>query len=276
MADRHRSGRDPPDDAPSVLSPEIVIPSAPHPGSLQSSPNQRSGGLRVYRGGCSFGIGFPILPLTWTIPIGQAAHPIKPLRFAARWATRDRMWTDYVFGYGSLVNRATHEYPDVQPATLHGWRRVWRHTPLRRVAYLTVEPDDSTDIEGVTFGVRDTDWPDLTEREAAYVTTTPDHVSPRPDARLHLYHIPDGHHGPPTGQGPVVLSYLDTVVKGFLDLYGEEGVARFFMTTTGWEGGILDDRTAPRYSRHTELTADETRLVDHHLARLSAVMHQLD
>ena len=29
------------------------------------------------------------------------------------------------FGYGSLVNRNTHAYPDARPAQLRGWHRLW-------------------------------------------------------------------------------------------------------------------------------------------------------
>ncbi|MDX5384038.1 MAG: gamma-glutamylcyclotransferase, partial [Rhodobacterales bacterium] len=34
----------------------------------------------------------------------------------------------FFFGYGSLVNRATHDYGQARAATLPGWRRAWRHT----------------------------------------------------------------------------------------------------------------------------------------------------
>ena len=47
---------------------------------------------------------------------------------------------DFFFGYGSLVNRATHDFPEAHPARVTGWRRAWRHTDLRPVAYLTAEP----------------------------------------------------------------------------------------------------------------------------------------
>ena len=47
-----------PSRAPSVLLPEIVIPSAPRARGLSRSiSTRRSFGLRVYRGGCSFGTG---------------------------------------------------------------------------------------------------------------------------------------------------------------------------------------------------------------------------
>ena len=54
--------------------------------------------------------------------------------------------TPSFFGYGSLVNRATHDYPGAQPAQLHGWRRVWVRTDLRDVVFLSVRPDPGTTI----------------------------------------------------------------------------------------------------------------------------------
>ncbi len=43
-------------DAPSVLSPEIAIPSAGISASLQSRPSLMVLGPESFRGGCSFGI----------------------------------------------------------------------------------------------------------------------------------------------------------------------------------------------------------------------------
>jgi hypothetical protein len=47
-------------------------------------------------------------------------------------------------------------------------------------------------------------------------------------------------------------------------------VARFFATTQGWDAPILNDRTAPRYSRAQQLSSDETNTVDTALKRLGA------
>ena len=70
----------------------------------------------------------------------------------------------YFFGYGSLVNRGTHDFDDAHPARLSGWRRIWRHTDLRPVAYLTVVPDASAEIDGLIAHVPDDDWAALDHR----------------------------------------------------------------------------------------------------------------
>ncbi|MEM7659430.1 MAG: hypothetical protein AAF399_25150, partial [Bacteroidota bacterium] len=81
-----------------------------------------------------------------------------------------------------------------------------------------------------------------------------------------IYHIPDGLHGPATEMHPILRSYLDTVVQGYLREFGVDGVARLFATTSGWEAPIRDDRVAPVYARAQPLTGEETALVDRHLA----------
>jgi class 3 adenylate cyclase len=67
----------------------------------------------------------------------------------------------YFFGYGSLVNRATHVFAEAHPAQLRGWRRVWRHTEMRPVAFLTALPDPQSTIDGLIAAVPGADWPAL-------------------------------------------------------------------------------------------------------------------
>ena len=177
----------------------------------------------------------------------------------------------YFFGYGSLVNRATHAFADTRKARLRGWRRVWRHTTLRPVAYLTAVPEAGGEIDGLIAPVPGADWPALDAREGAYIRASAagqvSHDLPhRPE--IAVYTIPEGQHGAPAAAHPILLSYLDVVVQGYLREFGEAGVARFFDTTRGWEGAVLDDRAAPRYPRHQSLDAAERALTDACLARL--------
>jgi len=177
----------------------------------------------------------------------------------------------YFFGYGSLVNRATHMFDGAQVAHLTGWRRIWRHTDLRPVAYLTIVPDGASEIDGLIAPVQGADWPALDAREAAYIRAPAAHqvrhaLPHTPE--IAVYTNPDGHHGAPTKAHPILLSYLDVVVQGYLREFGEAGVARFFETTYGWDAPILDDRAAPRYPRHQALSNDERNLIDTHLTQL--------
>ena len=175
--------------------------------------------------------------------------------------------TPYFFGYGSLVNRSTHAYPDSRPAQLTGWRRAWVRTDGRDVVFLSVVRDDACTIDGLIAAVPGADWAALDAREHGYArlssggSVTHDLI-PSPDVAH--YAVPPEHHQR-DGDHVILLSYLDVVVQGFARVFGTVGVARFFETTQGWTTPVLDDRTSPQYPRHQSLSTDETALVDQHL-----------
>ncbi|MBE1283594.1 MAG: gamma-glutamylcyclotransferase [Rhodobacteraceae bacterium] len=179
----------------------------------------------------------------------------------------------YFFGYGSLVNAATHDFKNPQPARLRGWRRAWRHTDLRPVAFLTAIPSPGDEIAGMIAQVPHADWEALDQREWAYdripATGQITHALPEsPD--ISVYAVPEARHKNETRDFPILLSYLDVVVQGYLHEFGEAGVRHFFDTTDGWSVTILNDRAEPRYPRHQALKPPETALVDQHLSRIGA------
>ncbi|QFT82066.1 hypothetical protein FIU89_15685 [Roseovarius sp. THAF27] len=183
------------------------------------------------------------------------------------------MQPGFFFGYGSLVNRGTHAYEDAHPAQLSGWRRAWRKTTLREVAYLTAVPDTTAQIDGLVAGVPGADWAALDARERAYMRVPARHqvrTHLPEDADLVVFAIEDGQHQNPDAVSPVLLSYIDVVVQGYLHVFGEDGVERFFDTTTGWDAPILDDRRRPLYPRHQKLKRKETALVNDMLDRVGA------
>ena len=114
----------------------------------------------------------------------------------------------------------------------------------------------------------------LDQREAAYrrhdVSTSVRHNGLT--AETAVYQVKPEHIAG-TEDHPILLSYLDVVVQGYLKVHGPAGVAHFFATTDGWEASVLDDRADPIYPRHQPLDANERKLVDHHLA---AVMEQAE
>ncbi|WP_371156785.1 gamma-glutamylcyclotransferase family protein [Jannaschia sp. 2305UL9-9] len=170
---------------------------------------------------------------------------------------------DEFFGYGSLVNLGTHTYAGARRITVRGWARTWRHAAGRSHAFLTATPDAGGVIDGIAARVPNGDWSALDLREEAYIRTR---LAEGPA----IYHIPEGHHAPASVANPILLSYLDVVVKGYLTEFGEDGVARFFATTSGWDAPILDDRAAPLYPRAQQLTLAETALVDDWRGRVTS------
>ncbi|QOL81564.1 gamma-glutamylcyclotransferase family protein [Pseudooceanicola spongiae] len=179
----------------------------------------------------------------------------------------------YFFGYGSLVNRDTHIYSPAQTATAQGWRRIWRHTTAHDFAILTAVPSPGTAIDGLIAPVPNADWAALDAREIAYdrLIATPDitHSQPQP-FDIAIYSIPEAKHPVAPTPTPILLSYLDVVVQGYLREFGPAGAHRFFDTTDGWSAPILNDRPAPLYPRAQRLTPDETAFVDTRLAQLNA------
>jgi len=171
------------------------------------------------------------------------------------------------FGYGSLVNRATHSYTQASRAQLGGWRRKWVFTSGRSAAILSVVADANTVIDGLIAEVPNADWAALDLREAGYARIASGVVQhPRaPATQISHYAVPRDT-WVPLAENYILMSYLDVVVQGYLAEYGAAGVADFFATTDGWDTPVLNDRAAPQYPRHQTLTAQETALVDQNLA----------
>lgn len=181
------------------------------------------------------------------------------------------MMHPYFFGYGSLVNRGTHAFPGACTARLRGWRRAWRGTSLRELAFLTAVPDAGAVVEGMIAQVPGDDWAALDQRERAYgrhdVSGGVAHEAG--DAHsVQVYAIHADHVSADEAAHPILLSYIDVVAQGFLREYGVAGAVRFFETTDGWARPVLNDRAAPRYPRAQRLDAEERCFVDMQLDRL--------
>lgn len=176
------------------------------------------------------------------------------------------------FGYGSLINGASHNARTLGPAKLDGWRRVWRGTTLRGPAYLSVEPHESSAIMGLLARPRNGDWTRLDQREAAYHRhDVALQVSSGQSGALHnpvmLYVVPQHVWDKNDDAHPVLLSYLDVVISGILTEFGPAGVAGFFETTTGWRA-LHDDRAAPIYPRAAAATDAGRAAVDKAVAMM--------
>lgn len=173
------------------------------------------------------------------------------------------------FGYGSLVNRASlqTEYIAMHPATLKGWRRHWQPRPSledpfnspngEAVALLSVHKDEDCQIDGMVVIDQLSNLDLVDERERAYGRIELDHsdfvildngLAQFSDVSIQMYKAPDmrGINKP----GKILRSYLDVVMAGFENEFGEDGIDRFIDTTDGFECGILEDREFPIYPRH--------------------------
>lgn len=177
------------------------------------------------------------------------------------------MTSPYFFGYGSLVNSATHSHEGVEPATLTGWSRAWRRTRFRDISFLTAVPDSHASIAGIVAPVPNSDWAALDAREFAYYRAEVSrhvqvHGNPTWGQHVSVYAISEQDQEVGTEQTPILLSYLDVVVQGYHKVFGEQGVWDFVETTKGWDTPILNDRAAPLYPRAQTLSAFEVHLSD--------------
>ena len=170
------------------------------------------------------------------------------------------------FGYGSLVNGATHVYPGLRAARLNGWGRGWRRAPGRRVSLLTALPGGEG-IDGALAGVPGADWAALDAREASYDRHPVSIAVMGGDVAAAIYAVPEP---VPSEGAPILMSYLEVVVQGFLDLHGPEGAARFFGETDGWEAPVFDDRAGPLYPRHVPPSAEALAILAAGLERVGA------
>jgi len=181
----------------------------------------------------------------------------------------------FFFGYGSLVNRATHVYGAARRARLRGWRRAWRYTTCRDGPFLTAVPCLNSEIEGLVALVPGADWRALDLRETGYARLPLGaelQVEGTGHGATQIYAVPAGDVVDPLERAPILLSYVDVVVQGYLREYGTEGVARFMATTDGWDAPVLNDRAAPRYPRHQLLAPTERALVDRYMADLGVAV----
>lgn len=184
------------------------------------------------------------------------------------------------FGYGSLVNLATlrTDFVSAHPAVLSGWQRVWLPRPAHAqsfgfkldLAFLSVEPCETSKINGMVIVDRESSLPDLDRREELYTrqTISEDSVTLENPASSslgdthYLYAVLDGGKQPDPPQ--ILRSYLDAVLQGFHVHWGEPGIAAFKTTTRNCHYPIFEDRDAPVYPRNVVLTDEETHAIERH------------
>ena len=177
------------------------------------------------------------------------------------------------FGYGSLVNLGSLRTPYISAhrVTLKGWKRIWLSRPKEAgsfasedgLAFLSVVPEPSAEIDGMLITDHASSLKSLDEREALYsrVDLKPEDLQHHDDkiepANQFLY-MADEH--PAHKDAKILRSYLDVVMQGYKTHFGPDGIERFFATTLNFDLDILEDRADPKYPRATTLTDEEIKL----------------
>ncbi len=192
------------------------------------------------------------------------------------------MKTDWIlyFGYGSLVNRNTRPAQEIaHSARLNGWQRVWDHRvsdPYRdkRCTSLSIEPSPEVAVEGVVVRLELDKLPQLDQREAGYdrlVLPASDFDLPEDlleqmaregMEEIMVYRSQEHNRGLADAENPVLQSYVDCVMAGYLHRFGEEGVNALVSSTRGWECSLFNDRTEPFYPRWVEVSSADQQYFD--------------
>ncbi len=173
------------------------------------------------------------------------------------------------FGYGSLVNRHTRPaHTHARPARLSGWIRQWKHSidlPFGKVCALTAEKRAGREIEGVLVLDQYDGLAAVDDRELGYRRERielPEMEARTAEMDIFIYvSAPEWNHwGSP--EYPILRSYLDCVLAGYLEVWGREGAARFIKETEGWHVPILDDQAAPIYPRAVPIDRELRATID--------------
>lgn len=177
------------------------------------------------------------------------------------------------FGYGSLVNPATHRTNVLhyERARLRGFSRQWQGRPDsadQPIALLSSAPSNADDLlDGLLVFDRLENLTALDEREAGYDRLDVQRSdmflvngNVLPDCPLYVYSgrkpaSPDKEHF-------ILQSYLDAVLQGYLHQYGIEGARNFIVRTSAFDTKLLTDRDSPRYPRAVELSHEEAAHID--------------
>ncbi len=173
----------------------------------------------------------------------------------------------WIFGYGSLVNVDTHGYPETYPAHLSGWQRDWRSyqkSTSEMATVLTIEPAPKVEIAGLIARVPAERWQDLQNREVGYRFFPLDLDTIRHDGPglAQIMTFQSMSQTPGSAESPIAQSYLDCVLKGFLDVFGTSALQSFFETTAGWQTPVMRDRENPVYPRAVSLSDNEKDMFD--------------
>jgi hypothetical protein len=184
------------------------------------------------------------------------------------------------FGYGSLVNEFTwaRSYQKV-PAEIQNWRREWKHcvdASFGRICALTVSRELSSRIQGVFIKCSLSELKAVDNREIGYerVEMPIDDVVDRPDtlpSRLFIYRSTPASYRLGSREYPLWLSYIEVVMDGYLQTFGDAGLDRFIATTSYWATPILDDRELPKYPRARQLPVERRLLFERKLFSLPGV-----
>ena len=171
--------------------------------------------------------------------------------------------TQFIFGYGSLINTKSRDSTAAQPtaaipvrvSAAFGYIRTWNDRSLSGFTALGLRRagpgETGMTINGVVYPVEGHDMSAFDAREKGYVRVE----VPRQDIEAVSWqavpgdgqiwaYVPEQGSAPDT-EYPLLQSYIDVVVEGGLE-YGQDFAREIIQTTTGWSAYWLNDRRLAR------------------------------
>jgi hypothetical protein len=179
--------------------------------------------------------------------------------------------TDFIFGYGSLINTPSRNSSVTTPipaipvrvSEQFGFTRVWNDRAPSGFTALGLRKADAsmpaTSINGVLFAVTGGDISAYDQREEGYtrveilrsnIETLSWQGLPR-EGHIWVYVPTRPGYKPgeglpvPDGKYPILQSYIDVVVEGGME-YGDTYTKELIATTKGWNTYWLNDRILAR------------------------------
>lgn len=172
------------------------------------------------------------------------------------------------FGYGSLVNPATHRTKIIghTKATVKGWSRHWQARPDAGddpVALLTARRSEDPEhrLRGLLVFDHVDNLPALDLREAGYnrVQLSPSDIETEDEIPANVPMFIYEARPPAKPEEPHFIhqSYLDAVLQGYWHQYGEDAVREFLAQTANFDTPVKADRHRPLYQRPVQLADHE-------------------
>lgn len=182
--------------------------------------------------------------------------------------------TDYIFGYGSLMNsasrRLTGQTSTATPAVIHGLCRYWGKVDDSYVLAPLVVTRGEGVVNGVLLQVDSDQLGEFDLRERGYQRVSIEHHavdSPLTlglDDKVWIYVIQQAI--PPCTLSPIMQTYVDTVLAGCLEV-SESFAQQFIVNTIGWHYPRENDRQSPKYGNLAGVSNEAIEQIDRLLSK---------
>lgn len=181
---------------------------------------------------------------------------------------------DLLFSYGSLLSQHSRQHHSgitstVIPARLNGWQRSWcARYEDEGATYAGAIESSSAQITGLLIPTEITDEIRHRERKYEFVEVPRDQLTINADSnpellvdnRLWICRVVEKCQ--PESTTPLPQTYIDTCLKGCLEIGNQMLAQEFIDETIGWDGIWINDREYPVYPRAAQVSKTDIEVID--------------